>query len=114
LASAKDGTEIAALVEEMRDRFGALPAETVNLVGLMEVKILLKQARVRRLESGPGGLTLTFGPEGPASYDKVMALVTAPGRKVRLSPSGRLFVGDINLKTAADLERIKKFLPGLI
>jgi hypothetical protein len=35
-------------------------------------------------------------------------------RKVRLSPSGKLFVGDIRLRGEADLELVKNFLPGLL
>ena len=113
LASAADFSEIQALKEEMVDRFGAPPQEAQNLSSMMEIKILLKRAGVKRLETGSGGLTLTFGPSGPADYDKVMALVMDKNRKVRLSPAGKLFVGDIRLRSGADLELVKNFLPGL-
>ncbi|MGL4208062.1 MAG: transcription-repair coupling factor [Candidatus Adiutrix sp.] len=114
LASASDDATIAALVEEMLDRFGEMPPEAAVLIGLMEIKIMLKRLKVRRLETGPSGLTLTFGPDGPANYDKVMDIVTNPDRKVRLSPSGKLFVGDIRLDKANNLEQIKNFLPALL
>lgn len=113
LASASGFEEIAALREEMLDRFGPPPEEAQSLTAMMEIKILLKKAGVHRLETGAGGLTLTFGPDGPASYEKVMALVMDKTRKVRLSPSVKLFVGDVRLRSGADLEVVKNFLPGL-
>ncbi len=113
LASAASFEEIRALEEEMRDRFGSPPDEANSLVAMMEIKLMLKKAGVRKLETGAGGLTLTFGPAGPASYEKVMALVLDKGRKVRLSPSGKLFVGDVRLRSGADLPGLKNFLPGL-
>ncbi|MDR1044905.1 MAG: transcription-repair coupling factor [Candidatus Adiutrix sp.] len=114
LASAADFEEIGSLREEMRDRFGPPPEEARSLAAMMEIKIMLKKAKVRRLETGAGGLTLSFGPEGPANYEAVMALVMDRGRKVRLSPGGKLFVGDIRLRSGADLELVKNFLPGLL
>jgi transcription-repair coupling factor (superfamily II helicase) len=79
----------------------------------MEIKIMLKKAGVRKLESGAGGLTLSFGEDGPANYDKVMELVMDQKRRARLSPSGKLFMGDIQIRSGADLERLKNFLPAL-
>jgi transcription-repair coupling factor (superfamily II helicase) len=113
LSSAKTPEEIAALKEEMLDRFGRPPEEAENLISLMEIKIMLKKAGARRLESGAGGLTLTFGEEGPANYDRVMEMVMDPKRKARLSPNGKLFMGDIQIRSGADLMRIKNFLPPL-
>ncbi len=113
LASATSFEEITALREEMLDRFGAPPAPAQSLAAMMEIKLLLKKAGVRRLETGAGGLTLTFGPEGPVNYERIMALVMDKTRKVRLSPAGKLFVGDIRLRTGADLDTVKNFLPGL-
>ncbi len=113
LSSAKTEEEIEALTEEMKDRFGRPPAEAENLIGLMEIKLMLKRAGVRRLESGAGGLTLAFGEEGPANYDKVMAVVMDQKRRARLSPGGKLFLGDVRIRSGADLEGLKVFLPEL-
>ena len=110
----REGPRIEALKAEMIDRFGPPPDEAQALSAMMEIKLWLKKVGVQRLETGAGGLTLTFGPAGPANYDRVMALVLDKTRKVRLSPNGRLFVGDIRLQTGRDLEKVKNFLPGLI
>ena len=113
LASAAGFEEIKALEEEMLDRFGPLPDEARSLAAMMEIKLMLKKAGVKKLESGAGGLTLSFGPGGPVNYDKIMDLVMDKNRKVRLSPGGTLFVGDVRLRSGADLPDLKKFLPGL-
>ena len=114
LSAAKEVAEIKEVALEIKDRFGNLPPETLNLIDLMELKIWLKKARVYRLESGEGGLTLSFGPQGPANYDKVMALITNKSRQVRLSPNGKMFVGDLKLKTHEDLAKIKTNLLELL
>ncbi|MDR1677720.1 MAG: transcription-repair coupling factor, partial [Deltaproteobacteria bacterium] len=92
LAAAASLDEVKDIAEEMKDRLGESPPEAKNLVILMEVKILLKKAKVRRLEVGQEGLTLTFGQEGPADYQKVIDLVSGPGKN-KLTPSGKLYVG---------------------
>ncbi|MDR3135200.1 MAG: hypothetical protein LBU69_03800, partial [Deltaproteobacteria bacterium] len=59
---------------------------------------------------GQEGLTVTFGQEGPADYDKVLALVSG-SNKNKLSPSGRLFVHKKEYQTAANpLTGVRDFL----
>ncbi|MDR0355842.1 MAG: transcription-repair coupling factor [Deltaproteobacteria bacterium] len=91
LSFAKSREEVEEIASEMKDRLGQLPMEALNLLDLMEVKILLKKARARRLEGGSEGLTLTFGEEGPADYEKIMDVATK-SPKNKLTPSGKLFV----------------------
>lgn len=113
LATAGTLEEIKSLREEMCDRFGPLPEEVQTLTAVMEIKIKLKKTGVTRLETGSGGLTLTFGSQGPANYERVMALVMDKKRQIRLSPSGKLFVDKMVLRNQADLENVKFFLSAL-
>ncbi|MDR1486808.1 MAG: transcription-repair coupling factor [Deltaproteobacteria bacterium] len=92
LASCADERQISEIVSEMEDRLGKPPIETQNLLDLMVIKILLRKAQIRRLENGSEGLTVTFGPQGPASYEKVMSFISGSKFKNRLTPAGRLFV----------------------
>jgi transcription-repair coupling factor (superfamily II helicase) len=110
LSAAREENEVEEIALELKDRFGALPPETINLLDLMLIKVILRKARVRRLESGTEGLTLTFGPEGPSDYDKVLNLVqSAPG--CRLSPAGRLFVSrKVYAGVTEGLPGIREFL----
>ena len=113
LAGAAGLEEIDELRAEMKDRFGPIPPEAQNLSILMEIKVLLRRAGARRLEVGPGGMSVTFGPGGPANYEQVMELVMDKKRQVRLSPAGKLFVGDIRLVSGGDLEQVRNFLPSI-
>lgn len=113
LSSAKSPEQIEELRLELRDRFGSPPQEALNLIALMEIKPMLKKAGIQRLETGEGGLTLSFRPEGPSNYDRVMALALDKKCRVRLSPSGKLFLRDMALRGEGDLDKLKKFLPTL-
>ncbi|MEW5723313.1 MAG: transcription-repair coupling factor [Thermodesulfobacteriota bacterium] len=96
------------------DRFGAPPLEVENLLLVMELRCLLKRARVRKLEMGRGGLTLTFLESGPADPEKVLALVHSHQDKAKLSPEGRLYLAFQGLDGAKGLLRIKNLLHGLV
>jgi transcription-repair coupling factor (superfamily II helicase) len=112
LSSAGTEEEVAELEAEMLDRLGPLPDEALNLLDLMRVKIRLRRARVRRLEGSESFLTLTFGAEGPADHDKIMALVAGSGqRRNRLTPQGKLVVGQAEYaRPGRPLEGIREFL----
>ncbi|MDR2456140.1 MAG: transcription-repair coupling factor [Deltaproteobacteria bacterium] len=116
LSSAGTDEELSEIAAEMVDRFGPIPLETMNLLDLMAVKILLRKARARRLEGSEEFMTLTFGPEGPSSYEKVMALVTGGAkRRNRLTPQGKLIVGKAEYSGGErPLEGIKELLARII
>lgn len=45
---------------ELIDRFGSLPPEVKNLLDIVELKRLCRQAGVERVEAGPKGMVLQF------------------------------------------------------
>ncbi|MDR1577405.1 MAG: transcription-repair coupling factor [Deltaproteobacteria bacterium] len=110
LSQAREEKEVEEMALELKDRFGAIPVETLNLLDIMSVKAMLRKSRIRRLESGEEGLTITFGPEGPLDLNKILNLAqNSPG--CRLSPSGRLFVSrKFYAIQGRPLEGIKAFL----
>jgi len=81
LSGLREDSELEAMVEEMQDRFGPLPQEVSNLVGVMSVRLLLKRTGIGRLDVAPEGLSLTFSPDTKVRPEKVVELVRrAPGR----------------------------------
>ncbi|MDR2443176.1 MAG: transcription-repair coupling factor [Deltaproteobacteria bacterium] len=115
LSTAATEEEALDITSEMEDRLGPLPQEALNLIDLTCVKLRLRKARVRRLEGGTEGLTLTFGPEGPADYEKVLALVSSGHRRNRLTPQGKLIVNKTEYSNLGrPLEGVKEFLLRLI
>lgn len=60
LAEVSDVNEIEGLAAEMVDRFGTLPNEVENLLEIIAVKSLCRQANVEKLEAGPKGAVVTL------------------------------------------------------
>ncbi|MDG6093953.1 transcription-repair coupling factor [Acetobacter sp. AN02] len=52
--------EMEAMEAELIDRFGGLPDEAKNLLEVVAIKRLCKEAGVERLEAGPKGMVLQF------------------------------------------------------
>ncbi|HET6613827.1 MAG TPA: transcription-repair coupling factor, partial [Kofleriaceae bacterium] len=90
LGTAGDDAEIAAVAEEIRDRFGELPEPTERLCQLMGIKLLARFARADSIELSPQKVTLALAADTPLAADKVAALVRARGSRWRLSPDMRL------------------------
>jgi transcription-repair coupling factor (superfamily II helicase) len=60
IAAVDSRAEIDALAAEMIDRFGKLPPEVENLLQVVAIKALCKQAGVEKADSGPKGAVITF------------------------------------------------------
>jgi transcription-repair coupling factor (superfamily II helicase) len=60
IATLADRAEIDALAAELVDRFGTLPPEVENLLEVVAVKVLCKQAGIEKVDAGPKGAVVTF------------------------------------------------------
>ena len=58
IAAAREPADLGAIVEELEDRFGALPAPVENLVRLQEARIKLGRAGARSVEFRAGRLVV--------------------------------------------------------
>jgi len=56
--------ESEALAAELVDRFGPLPPEVENLLSVMAIKRLCREAEVEKLDAGPKGLVIGFRGNG--------------------------------------------------
>jgi transcription-repair coupling factor (superfamily II helicase) len=92
LSSLENEEAIADIEAEIRDRFGPLPEEVVNLLGLMQLKILLKQMHVVRMSCGPKRTSLQFAPTTPVDPQRLVRLVQLedPDDRYSLTPDGKL------------------------
>ncbi|MCS6986172.1 MAG: transcription-repair coupling factor [Sphingomonadaceae bacterium] len=91
-AELADATALEAFAAELVDRFGRLPPETRNLLKVVEAKIAARQAGLARVEAGPKGVLVTFGPQGFPAPDRLVAWLEAQKGAARLRPDQRLFV----------------------
>lgn len=88
LSDAESEEALAEAETEIRDRFGPLPEEVTNLLGLMQLKMWLKRLHVVRLSCGPKRTSLQFAPSTPASPAKLVKLVQA--KKYTMTPDQKL------------------------
>ncbi len=54
--------EIQDIIDEMIDRFGNLPKEVENLIGIARIKYLAKQLKITKITSKKNAVVFTFEP----------------------------------------------------
>jgi transcription-repair coupling factor (superfamily II helicase) len=89
-SAASGDPEVDRLEEELRDRYGDLPAEAQNLLWLIRIKILLKQMGIDGLTVGPEKISLSPGPKSKLNPIRAIALISAHPHQYQLTPDSRL------------------------
>lgn len=84
--------DIESFAGEMIDRFGALPEEVNNLLDIVAIKQLCKQANVSSVEAGPKGVVIGFHNNTPANPEKLMHWITTKGGTVKPRPDQKLAI----------------------
>jgi transcription-repair coupling factor (superfamily II helicase) len=78
--------------EELLDRYGKLPPETINLLEIMSLKLLLRELKIAKLEQGPSLLVFTFLERTPVAPQKILILLKQAKNRIRLTPDNKLVV----------------------
>ena len=90
LATRETVDEVKDLGQEIADRFGALPEEAKNLVGVMEIKVLAKSLKIRRLSFEGMTFACQMDPSNPLDLQRVAELVEKEGGHFKLRPPDRI------------------------
>jgi len=92
--------EVEAMAAEMADRFGPLPEEVENLLQVVSIKHLCRQAGVEKLDAGPKGMVAGFRRNRFVNPGGLVNWVTAQKGLVKLRPDHKLaMVREMDLKT---------------
>ncbi|MBK9444056.1 MAG: transcription-repair coupling factor [Comamonadaceae bacterium] len=75
LATAKTVNQIDALMEEIIDRFGKLPAQAQTLIDVHRLRCLSQPYGVTKVDAAPGVITITFKKDPPVDAMKIIALI---------------------------------------
>ncbi|WP_394757547.1 transcription-repair coupling factor [Rhodoferax sp.] len=75
LATAQNTQQIDALLEELVDRFGKLPAQAQTLIDVHRLRVLAKPFGVVKVDAAPGVITITFKKNPPIDPMKIMAMI---------------------------------------
>ena len=114
ISSVTNEAELRDLAEDLRDRYGVLPEPAANLLEIMGVKLIAKQARAARIDAGKELVTITFAENAGISPDRVVTLLKRNKGRIRLVPEYTLQIQlpDESLRTAS--EAVKKCLQELV
>ena len=89
-AALGDERDFNAFAAELVDRFGPLPGEVSNLLAVVGLKKLCRQAGVSKLDAGPKGVVLSFRGDSFADPIGLVRLINANAGSMKLRPDHRL------------------------
>jgi transcription-repair coupling factor (superfamily II helicase) len=90
VATLVDRAEIDAFAAELIDRFGPLPGEVENLLQIVAIKRLCKDAGVDKVEAGPKGAVVSFHQDRFANLEGLVGFVQRQAGNVKLRPDNKL------------------------
>ncbi|CAO3445086.1 Transcription-repair coupling factor [Azospirillum argentinense] len=90
IADLVDRAEIDGFAAELIDRFGKLPGEVENLLDVVTIKQLCRQAGVERVDAGPKGAVLTFRNNSYAEPAKLLTYISQQMSLMKLRPDHKL------------------------
>lgn len=113
-ASGLEAHEIDGFSAELIDRFGPIPEEVKNLMDIIAIKKLCKQASVEKVEAGPKGAVLSFRNNEFGNVEKLIDYMQRKSGTVRMRPDQKLvFIGHWP-KVEKRVEGINQILSDLI
>ena len=109
-ADATRDEEITAIETDLRDRFGPLPQEAIDLVSYSRLRVLAESLGIARLDRAGARLDITFGDAPPLDPAKVASIVAA-WTGARLTAAGKTM--SVPLSASAPLEASRAALERL-
>ncbi|MGI8839702.1 MAG: transcription-repair coupling factor [Caulobacteraceae bacterium] len=116
LSDAERSDDREALAAELIDRFGPLPPEADQLLKVVAIKGLCREANVAKIDVGPKGAVIAFRADRFANPARLVAFIQKNGAAWRLRPDHKVVVkGQWETPTGrlAAAERLLKDLAGL-
>jgi transcription-repair coupling factor (superfamily II helicase) len=114
LSSLADETAIEGFAAEMIDRFGPLPPEVEQLLGIVAIKTLCRRANIEKVEAGPKGIVVAFRDNAFANPNGLVRYVTERGSFAKVRPDMRVvFIGDFE-KPEKRLRETRRLLSDLV
>lgn len=88
IASAGNDEGLNALVDEIKDRFGRLPAEVQNLFDIMRLKIMARRLKITDIEEVSGNIRIIFSKDTKVEAENILGLRDTVGDRIRFLPEG--------------------------
>lgn len=91
-ASLQSMEEIESFAAELIDRFGPLPDEVQNLLDVVGIKHLCRQASVERLDVGPKGLVIAFRNNQFSNPAALLDYINRHSQHAKVRPDQKLVI----------------------
>ena len=88
IASARNDEGLNALIDEIKDRFGRLPAEVQNLFDVMRLKIMARRLKITDAEEVSGNIRIIFSKDTKVEAENILGLRDTVGDRIRFLPEG--------------------------
>jgi transcription-repair coupling factor (superfamily II helicase) len=92
IAQLKDPEDIEAFRVELRDRFGPIPQETLNLLETVLLKNLCKSLNIHKLEGGPKGILISFYENFFPKPDVIFMFIHENLGTIKLRPDQKMVI----------------------
>ncbi|KAB7783257.1 transcription-repair coupling factor [Methylorubrum populi] len=86
LSTIENDAEMESFGAELIDRFGPLPPEVEQLLKIVTIKILCREANVEKVEAGPKGVVVHFRDKSFANPQGLAAMVVEQGSFAKVRP----------------------------
>ena len=113
LGMLESGAEIEGFAAELIDRFGPLPVLVENLLEVMTIKRLCRDAGVARVEAGERGAVLSFFEDRFANPAGLVAFIGRQSAGVKLRPDHSLLIPGDWSEPEARLKGVRKIVASL-
>lgn len=112
LSDAKSNNDIDRIEGDLRDRFGPVPDEVLNLMGTVLIRNLCKDLGIKDVSAGPKNVILTFSDKPKVSHERIMKLITNQSGKYKVQPNNRLLLRIEKRDWATIFDEISKVAGG--
>jgi transcription-repair coupling factor (superfamily II helicase) len=92
LSNLREESELGAMVEEMRDRFGPPPPEVSNLIQVVAVRLVLKRAGILKLDVTRGALSFTFSKDTSIDPQRLVRFIEKAPQRSRFISANKVLV----------------------
>ena len=106
IGALENDAEIEAMAAELVDRFGPLPPEVENLLQVVALKRMCREAGVEKLDCGPKGMVIGFRGNAFRNPAGLVAWLASKGGLIRLRPDHKLAITrDMTVAQRLDVAR---------
>lgn len=90
ISSSKTKEELFIIKSELKDLFGKLPSEVMNLLYIVDLKNKCRKLMIKSVESGPKGIMLSFA--GTDRIDQILQTCRTSKGNIVIKPDNKVFL----------------------